>query len=305
MSKKKEIPGLNIALLDILTWALGAVIILFVTIPKAIVNKEPVEKSRGPLSVTQEDVSKLYDKITAREEVIIKLKAKIQTIEEEAKAQNDKQGAEIKELQAQVVKAQSILKKSEESDYRVEGIPMDVGFDFKGKKFFFFIDVSGSMNKEDRIGQVKAGLKMLITSMPVEYKLDVVSFPNHPTSFYSALYGEMRALDEYNKNRIYQYLLNLRAVGYTPTADVLKYAFKTYPDATDFVILSDGAPTIGNSRDPDNIANILLSVKNMNHNNIRISTIGVGSAFLNKKDSSAYVFLNELAKEHGGFFVGF
>lgn len=34
MSKRKEVQGLNIALLDILTGALGAVIILYVAVPK-------------------------------------------------------------------------------------------------------------------------------------------------------------------------------------------------------------------------------------------------------------------------------
>ena len=77
MSKKKEIPGLNIALLDILTGALGAVIILFVTVPKALEKAPPVEKSRGPLSISVEEVDKLLEKISSREEVIKKLKVKI------------------------------------------------------------------------------------------------------------------------------------------------------------------------------------------------------------------------------------
>ncbi len=298
MSKRKEIPGLNIALLDILTGALGAVIILFVTVPKATENAPPVEKSRGPESVkTEIDPEDLFDKIKAREEVIKKLKIKVTEIQSESQKKIESRDAEIRSLKAKMAG-------ESKPSYRGEGLPVDVGFDFKGKKIVFIIDVSGSMNREDRIGQVKAGLKMLITSMPADYKLDVLAYPAYSRP-YRPLWGGMKELDEFNKIGVYEYLLGLRAVGYTPTAMALKYAFDTYPEATDFVLLSDGAPTKGNTKEADNISEILLAVKHKNKNHIRINTIGVGSAFLKKKDSPAYVFLQELARDHGGFFVGF
>lgn len=297
MAKRKEIPGLNIALLDILTGALGAVIILFVTVPKAVEKVPPIEKSRGPESVTEIDVEDLFDKIKAREEVIKKLKIKVSETKAQAKKEIDAKEKELRELK-KTVSAQ------EKPSYRGEGLPVDVGFDFKGKKIVFIIDVSGSMNREDRIGQVKAGLKMLITSMPADYKLDVLAYPAFSRP-YRPLWGGLKELDEFNKSGIYEYLLRLRAVGFTPTALALDYAFETYPDASDFVLLSDGAPTKGNTKERDNISEILLSVKNKNKKHIRINTIGVGSAFLRKKDSPAYVFLKELARDHGGFFVGF
>ena len=300
MRKRKEIPGLNIALLDILTGALGAVIILFVTIPKATVKAPPVEKSRGPVSIEQEDVSKLYDKIKSREEVVKKLQLKIAEIQNKSLQKEKEQSEKIAKLNEELKKGAG----KNDPSYRGEGLPVDVGFDFKGKKIVFIIDVSGSMNRENRIGQVKAGLKMLITSMPADYELDVVSFPNHPKP-YKALWGSMRTLDEFNKNNIYNYLLNLSAIGFTPTAKALEYAFNQYPEATDFVLLSDGAPTKGNTKVADNISEILLNTQARNKREVRISSIGVGSSFLNNKDSSAYVFLKELARDHGGFFVGF
>ncbi len=298
MVKRKEIPGLNIALLDILTGALGAVIILFVTVPKAVKDSPPVEKSRGPVSIdVKEDPKALFDQIKVREEVIKKLQVKINEMQADAQSKQKVQEEEIKKLKQK-------LSGENKPSYRGEGLPVDVGFEFRGKKIVFIIDVSGSMNREDRIGQVKAGLKMLITSMPADYELDVVAFPFY-TRPYKPLWGTMRNLSEYNKTEIYEYLLDLLAVGYTPTSKALEYTFKTYPEATDFVVLSDGAPTKGNTKTPDNISEILLYAKNKNRKKIRINTIGVGSAFLKKKDSPAYVFLQELARDHGGFFVGF
>lgn len=299
MTRKREIPGLNIALLDILTGALGAVIILFVTVPKAIKQAPPVENSRMPVSVPKKQVKAsetiaLTQGIKARDDVIKKLKQKIEQTQSES-------ANKIKELQAELEKKKEVVEKP---SFRGKGLPVDVGFDFKGKKIVFIIDISGSMQREDRIGQVKAGLKMLITSMPADYQLDVVVFP-YADGYHHSLWGRMKNLDEFNKVNIYEYLLGLKAFGSTPTAKVLDYAFRTYPEATDFVLLSDGAPTKGNTRKPDNIAKILLDVKFKNRKNIRINTIGVGSAFLKHKDSSSYVFLHELARAHGGFFVGF
>jgi hypothetical protein len=161
------------------------------------------------------------------------------------------------------------------------------------------------MYREDRIGQVKAGLKMLITSMPANYELDVLYFPGKNGGYYSRLWGGFKPLDELNKRKIYQFLLKLRPGGFTPTRKVVVDALRKYPDASDLVLLSDGAPTKGNTNRKADIAKILLEVTNKNQKNVRINTIGVGSSFLKNTGSRAHVFLQELARDHGGFFYGF
>ena len=50
---------------------------------------------------------------------------------------------------------------------------------------------------------------------------------------------------------------------------------------------------------------LLLEVGQKNKKSVRINTIGVGSSFLKNDGSRAYVFLQELARDHGGFFYGF
>jgi hypothetical protein len=62
---------------------------------------------------------------------------------------------EIEELKAQIA---AIPAPEEAKDQSGDGL--DVGFKFKGQNIVFIIDTSLSMLTEDRMGQVKAGLKM-------------------------------------------------------------------------------------------------------------------------------------------------
>lgn len=309
MSKRKEVQGLNIALLDILTGALGAVIILYVAVPKGQETKREVA-SRATISVLEKEKTDLHAEIRSKEQRIKdlqKIVLDVQAERDKLKTQGDIQQKEIeslKEKTSQLAPPGESDKKVKE-DYRGEGLPVDVGFKFKGKKIVFIIDVSGSMYREDRIGQVKAGLKMLITSMPSEYELDVIYFPGQDGDYYSRLWGRFKPLDEANKKNIYNFLLKLRPGGFTPTRKVVIDALRKYPDASDLVLLSDGAPTKGNTNRKADIAKILLEVTNKNQNNVRINTIGVGSSFLKNSGSRAHVFLQELARDHGGFFYGF
>ncbi|CAN0072099.1 unnamed protein product [Chrysoparadoxa australica] len=309
MSKRKEVAGLNIALLDILTGALGAVIILYVAVPKGSETKREVA-SRATISVLEKEKTDLHAEIRSKEQKIKdlqKIVMDVQAERDQLKTQGDIQQKEIESLKdktSQLAPPGESDKETKE-DFRGKGLPVDVGFKFKGKKIVFIIDVSGSMYREDRIGQVKAGLKMLITSMPADYELDVLYFPGKGRNYYGQLWGNFKSLDSYNKTEVYRFLLKLRPGGFTPTRKVVLDALKNYEGASDIVLLSDGAPTHGNTNKNADISKILMEVANQNKNNVRINTIGVGSSFLKNTGSKAHVFLQELARDHGGFFYGF
>lgn len=308
MSRRREIPGLNIALLDILTGALGAVIILYVAVPKGSTKKFEVE-AKATMTVQEKQITKLHAEVRSKDEKVKELQKIV--LELEGKNKQLQQRGEDQEVELQGLRKLASLKSGPESaekpneNWRGQGLPVDVGFKFKGKNIVFIIDVSGSMHREDRIGQVKAGLKMLITSMPNDYKLDVLYFPGRNRSYYQSLWGKLETLESHNKSDIYRFLLKLQARGYTPTRKVLTHVLKNYSEATDIVLLSDGAPTAGNSNKEADISRLLMDISKLNKREIRINTIGVGSSFLREKDSKAYVFLRELARDHGGFFFGF
>jgi len=269
MRKRREINAFSISFLDLLSGALGAVIILYVALPKT--KDVPIH------------------------------------------SENKEQVAKIEELKKELVTAYSqiedLTKKVEDSAPSAAVPPIksdfDIGFKFKGKKIVFLLDTSFSMVEEDRMGQVKAGLKMLLTSMPKDYQIDIVQFPFSERAPFRTLFGTLKTSLPDMKDEAYHFLYSLMPAGGTPTRDALLFVLKNYNEASDIVLLSDGAPTFHNSNKKDDINDILRVAREENLNKIQINTIGVGKDFLSDKESERYIFLSSLAKENGGFFVGF
>lgn len=291
MANRREINIFSISFLDLLSGALGAVIILFVAVPKA----KQVEKLPEPPSQNVKIIAKNQSLKAEVDDLKLRM-LDMQIILEKTIKKKEAVEKELKSKDKKVVK---------KAPPKAGTLDADVGFKFKGKNILFLIDVSGSMHLEDRMGQVKAGLKMLITSMPQEYKIDVIQFPGKNKANYYSLWSFLQNLGENQKLEVYRFLSKLKPKGATPTRSALKYAMSRYPEVTDIVLLSDGAPTIGNSRGLDNIYEIIKEVKNNNARNIQINTIGVGSSFLSATSNPRYIFLKTLSEDHNGFFYGF
>ncbi|MGB0452169.1 MAG: VWA domain-containing protein [Bacteriovoracaceae bacterium] len=288
MRRKREINVFSIAFLDLLSGALGAVIILYISIPK---NSPPAkdEPAQVKFETSKEspDLRSSIRKILTLEEVLEDKKKTIQELE-----------ATVEKLQE---KNRKIAALSQDKGHR----DIDVGFKFKGKRIVFIIDVSGSMRNEDRIGQVKAGLKMLITSMDHSFHIDVVHFPNGIQGHYRSKWGSLKQMGNQNKDQVYQFLHSLRPFGATPTRSVMRYALRNYPSATDIVLLSDGAPTRPNTKQRDDIGSVIRDIASQNTKEVQINTVGVGSNFLTNTQNDKYIFLKRLSELHNGFFVGF
>lgn len=278
MRKRREINAFSISFLDLLSGALGAVIILYVAIPK---NVPEVAKDQIDKSVVESYVSEL------------------KKVDKELKATKEK----LTELQAKMVENE--IEKEKEKSVKGQS-SFDVGFKFKGKKILFIIDTSLSMKEEDRIGQVKAGLKMLLTALPPDYEVDVIQYPLGQRAPFKALWGGVKKNSAEYKLEALEFIYSLKPYGGTPTRDVLLYALSNYKNTiTDIVLLSDGAPSLHNSNVKDDIFDILRVVREANSTKVQINTIGVGSDFIYDKTSSHYQFLHLLAEETAGFFVGF
>jgi Mg-chelatase subunit ChlD len=292
--RRREIQVFSISFLDLLSGALGAVIILFITVPKSRLHQDlkgPMKPANAVSKMENKDFEKL-------EKELEESKMKMQEIIKE----KDELKNMVSTLEEQAVR--SMASPQEKKGDENSAISADVGFKFQGKRIVFLIDVSGSMYEQDRIGQVKAGLKMLITSMSSEFHIDVIFFPNGQEEDYGVLWGDVMPMTTENKSAVYEFLFDLEPYGHTPTRSALEYVLSRYRDATDIVLLSDGAPTYGISAKLDNINEILRNVKNTRSNR-QINTIGVGSSFVIKNDRPEYLFLEKLAIESGGFFVGF
>ena len=260
MRKRREINAFSISFLDLLSGALGAVIILYVAIPK-----------NPPVSADQVDKS-----------VVDSYVKELKKADDELK----KVKQQVLALNAQILESQ-LAKKETPPAVREN---FDVGFKFKGRKVLFIIDTSYSMREEDRIGQVKAGLKMLLTALPPEYEVDIIQFPLGQRAPFKTLWGSIKKNSAEHKLEALEFIYGLKPFGGTPTRDVL---------------LSDGAPSLHNSNQKDDIFDILKVVRENNQSQVQINTIGVGSDFIYDKTSAHYQFLSLLAEETQGFFVGF
>ncbi len=280
--RRREINVFSLSFLDLISGALGAVIILYVAVPKA-----------NPL---QKELEELRQKIAAM-----------------ATATPAVDPAELERLRAVELTTQAALAENAALKASAAATPgpapateSDVGFKFKGKHVVFIVDTSRSMRDEDRMGQVKAGLKMLLTAMPSTYQVDVVQFPWGERAPYRALSGQLRTLGPETRQDVIDFLYKLRPLGATPTRDVLNYVFRTYAEMTDLVLLTDGEPSVHNSVIKDDIYDLLNHVRGMNAGTrVQISTIGVGETVLHDKTGKPYQFLKLLAEQNGGFFVGF
>jgi len=293
MRRKKEINVFNISFLDLLSGALGAVIILFISVPKNEAPESSTKVAKATCTVEKKLLNKCLDQKKLKDKEIQAGRLAMKQLKEQIAAlQAELAKAKTKEIPK--AKPTPVLKKGDH----------EVGFDFKGKNIVFVIDVSGSMAGE-KLGQVKAGLKMLIASMGEEYKVDIVYFPHSPKQDYYALWGLTQGMSTMQvKHEVYEFLASLKPRGSTPTRSALLYTLGNYPGLTDIVLLSDGVPTLSGSSRKDNIKGIIEEIIQRNTNDVQINTIGVGQNRFSKS-SSLYQFLRGLSEKSKGFYYGF
>ena len=272
MKRRRPIELFSLSFLDLISGALGAVIILYVAIPK---NSKPVPEVKPSAPDRTKEIISLENKI-------------------------DELRKENSSLQRALIETTKPLEPV------AKGVDMDVGFKFKGKRIVFVIDTSYSMIQEERMGQVKAGLKMLLTALPNTFQVEIVQFPFGDRAPFKSLWGNLRETNAGNKYEAFEYIFAMRPYGGTPTRDVLTHVLGNYKDISDVVLLTDGAPSLHNSNKKDDIHDILRSVREQNKElKVQINTIGVGADFIRDKNSDQYKFLSLLSSYTGGFFVGF
>lgn len=353
---RKEINIFNVSFLDLLSGALGAVIILYIIIPKMTASEQETLKTLEALQVEAQQVGDMMSQLknSVDKELFEQLEQKIQSIQENVEKltqQVTEMSAQLKDAKEKLAECQEQLEELKNVKEELEKVKkelaeckdklskcpenyiaykewmdncgltldsecprsspnVDVGFKFKGRKIVFLIDVSGSMEDEDRIGQVKAGLKMLVTTMDPNFNVDMVQYPYYLTENnvqnYRAYWSSFKPMTDGNKSEVFNYLNRLTPNGGTPTRSVLKFALNNYSGLTDIVLLSDGDPTITpDAADRDDIYSIINEITSMNGGRVNINCIGVGNDFISDPSLDKVKFLKELAQKNNGFFVGF
>ena len=318
---RKELSIFGASFLDLLAGALGAVIILYIVVPKLNIPIEEFEKQQklteeiNQMGITLSSLSELIpkDKLQELQQQIEKIKkAKAETEKQFEQVRNELE--ECKSELANIMEDYSRYKNwmdgcgfsPDDPCPRESGADVDVGFSFKDKSIVFLIDVSGSMDTNDRIGQVKAGIKMLMNTMGSSYRVDIVSYTYDDRSGtvinqIEPLWNRLEEVNDPARRQAYAYLNNLRAQGGTPTGSALRFVVQNYIDISDIVLLTDGEP----SDEDMGISQILAMVRQLNDNKVRINTIGVGRDFVDNPTNEVVVFLKDLARQNDGFFIGF
>lgn len=313
---KKELSIFGASFLDLLAGALGAVIILYIVVPKLNIPVEEFEKQQklteeiNKMGITLATLSKLIPKSKLEElqqqiEQIKKTKAETQKQYEQVRNQLKECKSELAKIMEDYSRFKNWMDgcgfSPDDPCPREAGADVDVGFSFKDKRIVFLIDISGSMDTNDRIGQVKAGIKMLLNTMGSSYKVDIISYTViNSLNTIDPLWNRLEEVNEQTRKTAYSYLNSLRADGGTPTGSALRFVLENYGSISDIVLLTDGEPSEEMGTD-----DILRMVGQKNTADIRINTIGVGKDFVDNPTNEVVVFLKDLASQNDGFFIGF
>ncbi len=140
----------------------------------------------------------------------------------------------------------------------------------ENKDITFILDVSGSMSGE-KIEQAKKALLYCVNNLNADDHFNIIRFS---TEAYS-LFNSLQKVEKQNINKAKSFIDDLQAIGGTNIDEAFQLAFKNYKKSSRphfIVFLTDGKPTIGET----NEEKLLKRIANLNKNNSRIFTFGIG-----------------------------
>ena len=183
-SPNRQFNVFNLSMLDVMTGALGAVLIIMIVL---LTQK---------IGIESESCQDIAQELKSTTEKLIKTKRELSDTRKELKISKSKEPSILENIKTITGIIDITADKINKAIQKIASInrelfspkPAFVGSDdmvvFRiPKKIVMIIDLSGSMDakrnkyREDRLSQVKAALKMFIAGMDHEYKIDIVFFP--------------------------------------------------------------------------------------------------------------------------------
>ncbi|KGX91421.1 vWA domain-containing protein [Pontibacillus marinus] len=159
----------------------------------------------------------------------------------------------------------------------------------KSANLTFVIDVSGSMNRESRLGLVKKSLKMLVDELQPQDKVGIVTYGSQ-----GRVVLEPTSIDE--KNRVIRAIEKLQPEGSTNAEEGLTLGYSlareyfTEGSINRVVLASDGVANVGKTGHKE----ILKEIKEYAQEDIKLSTLGFGMGNYND------VLMEQLANNGDG-----
>ena len=161
--------------------------------------------------------------------------------------------------------------------------------DRKDATLIFTIDVSGSMEREDRLGLVKKSLRLLVDELRPSDEVGIVIYSSHGQVILNPTSGE-------DKNTIIEAIDRLQSGGSTFVEEGLELAYDMAVDRvetdriTRVIVLSDGVGNVGNT----SADSILREVRNQVDRGVTLTTVGFGMGNYND------VLMEQLANDGNG-----
>ena len=162
----------------------------------------------------------------------------------------------------------------------------------KDATLIFVIDVSGSMDRGDRLGLVKRSLELLVGELRPEDKVGIVIYGSRGHVLLEPTPGS-------NTETIMGAVNALRSEGSTNAAEGLQLGYRMaegelHPDRiTRVMLLSDGVANVGDTG-PDSI---LKLIKNQVEEGVTLSTVGFGMGNYND------ILMEQLANDGNGAYA--
>jgi len=224
-------------------------------------------------------------------------RASLQAKAADLAAGNDRLAGELIALQGELAgvtkpETKTVPKPPDEelTDFSVLGITT------KAKKIVLAVDLSGSMRKTQKITQSLVDtLLEIIEPFHEDIQFAIIGFQGAGVTQYWPLRGRMAVADARSKDDARRFIRQIPRVlnGSTPTKTALLRALQYKPEA--IILISDGAPT------DDEADDIVERITELNRKRVEINTVAVGKYL---EHDQLVRFLNELAKNNGGQFVG-
>jgi hypothetical protein len=188
----REINSFNISMLDTISGALGAVMILMLILltQKISVESMSCQDVKSELVTASNELTKTTDELSETRKELQKYKTEHpQAIEKILSITKiiDTTTAKFADVVKKITEIKNELFKSTEDTSELIAFKIP-------HKIVMVIDLSGSMAaannkyKEDRLSQVKAALKMFIAAMDERYWIDIVYFPAFSENINKAVY---------------------------------------------------------------------------------------------------------------------
>ena len=174
------------------------------------------------------------------------------------------------------------------------------GLEIRGKGALFILDVSGSMNRDDRIGKLRAQMSNLLTALQNKsnkLRYGILTFGAEVDSCFSA--RGLAVNDEKNHKQAVQFVERIQASGGTPMCEAFSHALtRILPEGNIDAIyfLSDGQPSDGT---PAQVLDLAQRIHTQFK--VRIHCISIGEETI--PGSNEPSLLNQIANACGGTFM--